>query len=140
MASGSPAALPVDLFGDLCLEAPRTREWSDASVDTSIDALAAALAPRASTASTSGGLSPARRPLRTATAVEGLELLKRGSRALKYGRSGKPHRTTFQLSQDELYLSWHGKMELPRKLSTKMELTRGRGAQSESQRKVKVCT
>ena len=41
------------------------------------------------------------------TAREGLALLKSGrAQALKHGRSGKPHLTTFTLSHDETMLMW----------------------------------
>lgn len=45
------------------------------------------------------------------TAREGLELLKRGTVALKHGRAGKPKETIFTLSADEKELSWHPKSE-----------------------------
>ena len=45
---------------------------------------------------------------RTLAAIEGIELLKHGVQALKHGRQGKPHARTFQLSQDEKFLTWEG--------------------------------
>ena len=40
------------------------------------------------------------------SAKEGLALMQGGAPALKHGRAGKPHLTTFTLSQDETVLSW----------------------------------
>ena len=40
------------------------------------------------------------------SAKEGLKLLKGGAVAIKHGRSGKPHPTTFTLSADESSISW----------------------------------
>ena len=47
-------------------------------------------------------------PKRSAAAVEGIAMLKAGAPAQKSGRSGKPHATTFRLSDDEQKLSWDG--------------------------------
>ena len=47
---------------------------------------------------------------RSQTAREGIALLKRGVRAIKYGRHGKPHATVFRLSEDESVLSWEGRV------------------------------
>ena len=49
---------------------------------------------------------------RNATASEGIELLKRGCIATKFGRKGKPYRTTFRLTKDETSLVWEGKKNL----------------------------
>ena len=47
-------------------------------------------------------------PPRSAAAGEGIAMLKAGAPAQKSGRSGKPHATTFRLSDDEQKLSWDG--------------------------------
>ena len=49
---------------------------------------------------------------RSATAAEGVALLKRGSKVTKYGRRGQPHPTTFTLSAAEDRLMWEGKKGL----------------------------
>ena len=48
-------------------------------------------------------------PKRTATASEGIAMLKQGSTVKKYGRAGKPHNTLFRLSEDESMLGWEGR-------------------------------
>ena len=45
---------------------------------------------------------------RSATALEGIVLLKSGCTAMKYGKSGSPHATKFVLSSDDRMLSWEG--------------------------------
>ena len=45
---------------------------------------------------------------RSATALEGIVLLKSGCTAMKYGKSGSPHATKFVLSSDDRTLSWEG--------------------------------
>ena len=49
---------------------------------------------------------------RSATAQEGIALLKRGSQVMKYGRAGRPHPTVFKLSADEEEITWEGKKGL----------------------------
>ena len=56
---------------------------------------------------------------RSGTAQEGIALLKRGSMVMKYGRQGKPHPTTFTLSQDENELFWESKKGLASALSSR---------------------
>ena len=46
---------------------------------------------------------------RSATAAEGVALLKKGSRVMKYGRQGKPHPTMFTLAASADRLMWEGK-------------------------------
>ena len=59
---------------------------------------------------------------RSSTAAEGIVLLKRGSHVMKYGRQGRPHPTTFRLSESERTLSWESKKGLASKLTGKVEL------------------
>ena len=47
-------------------------------------------------------------PSRSPTALAGIQLLKKGSEAIKYSRSGVAKATVFKLSEDEQTLSWHG--------------------------------
>ena len=46
---------------------------------------------------------------RSATAAEGIELLKRGCVATKYSKRGKARPTKFKLSEDESTLTWEGR-------------------------------
>ncbi|KAL3901814.1 MAG: hypothetical protein SGPRY_012227 [Prymnesium sp.] len=46
---------------------------------------------------------------RSLAAEEGIALLHRGVLAVKYGRHGKPHSTTFRLSDDEQHLFWQAR-------------------------------
>ena len=40
------------------------------------------------------------------SAAQGINMLKRGTTALKFGRQGRPHPAIFRLSDDEAVLSW----------------------------------
>jgi hypothetical protein len=42
----------------------------------------------------------------TGSAAQGINMLKRGTTALKFGRQGRPHPAIFRLSDDEAVLSW----------------------------------
>jgi len=57
---------------------------------------------------------------RSPTALAGIDMLKRGSKATKYTRNGVPRETTFRLSDDEQTLSWdggHGGLTAPIKMA-----------------------
>lgn len=50
------------------------------------------------------------KPRRSATAAEGIALLKRGAPAIKHGRDNKERAVTFRLDEEEQTLSWDGSL------------------------------